>query len=80
MDYKQLFEKLANLDSQSKKEMLKDLLECMVDATCFDTVKDSLVDVCFSKSIHVANAWQDNYLEKQWERIAKRLDKTNFDC
>jgi hypothetical protein len=50
-----------------------------VDNFGIGNTKDMLVDICYAKAEHIRTNWQDNDLAKQWERVAKQLDKLRLE-
>jgi hypothetical protein len=50
-------------------------LEQLVDKYGLISVIEGLENICYLKSAHVAEAWQDEYLAKAWERLGKLFDR-----
>jgi hypothetical protein len=54
---------------------MKDALEQLIDVNGPAHVLDLFIEVCHEKAEHLRTNWQDDDMARQWERIAKRLDK-----
>lgn len=51
-------------------------LEPLIDRHGLHGVLESLSQICYLKSAHVAESWQDNELARLWERSAKYIGNT----
>lgn len=51
----------------------KATLEILCDAYGLGFVLDAISDVCWDKSQHVAESWQDMQLAKAWGSMAERI-------
>ena len=54
----------------------QDTLEQFVDQFSMSTVISMLSDIANEKAEHVRSNWQDESLARQWERLAKVLDRS----
>lgn len=54
----------------------KDTLESIVDQFSTSTVINMLSEIAGEKAEHIRENWQDEGLAKQWERLAKVLDRS----
>lgn len=50
-------------------------LEDLVDRVGMPEIIGSLAEIAWAKEEHVASAWQDKQLARDWSRVAKALDK-----
>ncbi len=48
-------------------------IEELIDRYDLDVVLRAVADVCYDKSAHVSETWQDGHLSKAWERAGKRV-------
>ncbi|MGE0294710.1 MAG: hypothetical protein AB7P97_20355 [Hyphomonadaceae bacterium] len=52
-----------------------DSIEAIMDRTSLFAVLESIVGICFDKSQHISENWQDKSLAREWERAGKVVDK-----
>lgn len=55
----------------NKQEL--ETLEHMLDGTNLAVMLEALSDICYGKSQHIEEAWQDQPLAKAWARDAAKL-------
>ncbi len=55
-------------------------LETIIDSASLSAVLEALRDICYAKSQHVEENWQDKALARQWECAARRLDRVQSDA
>lgn len=51
-------------------------LESILDQFTMTTLIDMLAEIASGKAEHIRSAWQDEPLARQWERLARVLDKS----
>ncbi len=61
---------ITNADKQ-----LEDALEALVDHADVDRVIQALAQVCWAKSSHIEENWQDRVLAKYWSSLGHELNK-----
>jgi hypothetical protein len=60
-----------------REKELGDRLEELVDLNDIDKVIGALAQVCWAKSAHLEENWQDRILAKYWGQIAQDLNNIN---
>ena len=56
-------------------QRIEDALEQLIDAHGLYNVIEALQQACFSKSEHLASAWQDEVASKHWNKAARTFDR-----
>ncbi len=56
----------------------RETLEHLLDASTPDLLIEALSVIATEKADHVRTNWQDDETARQWERIAKSLDKESL--
>jgi hypothetical protein len=49
------------------------VLEQLVDTSDLAAIVNRLADICYEKSQHISENWQDNILAGEWERAGNKL-------
>lgn len=52
-------------------------IESLIDSAGLTDFVDLSADVCFAKSLHVSEMWQDRTLARQWERAGEILQRAH---
>lgn len=66
----------AMLDRTDAKD-LQEILEILVDRHGITSVTDELAQVCYAKSEHVAENWQDKKLARAWAKIGRMITRAD---
>jgi hypothetical protein len=64
---------MARKNNQSfmvRKQATGEVIERYMDETSLTDVLDLISDICYGKSHHISEAWQDKQLAFQWQRAA----------
>lgn len=49
-------------------------LEDLVDQHGLESILESLADICYAKSEHVASNWQDRVLAAKWDSNGRKIN------
>lgn len=60
---------------ETKKRQLEQQIETLIDRHTVAKLLEVMAQVCFEKSDHIKENWQDARLAKFWEMNAKTLTK-----
>ena len=58
-----------------KREDLFQVIEALIDRHTLKNIMYDLINVCYAKSEHLEENWQDTRQSKIWLKIAKALDR-----
>jgi hypothetical protein len=51
----------------------RDVIEVIIDKIGLKSTLEIIVDICYLKSEHLNNNWQDKYTAEIWEKAAERI-------
>lgn len=54
---------------------LKDKLESLIDSNSVATVLEAMSQICYEKSLHIQENWQDKSTAKHWDKAGNDISK-----